>query len=414
MTIIALQRRLAEVGRIRIGQKAPKGNPQKLTTFRLTSADRKRIEQAAGLYGGRPGQWDAPAGRQWEVITETDALDVIVPPSDMAFSQAYELWSAGGCQRRCDGAQESISDKPCLCDPDNRDCDIHTRLSVMLRDLPGLGVWRIDTSGYYAAVELSAAVDVIQMAAGRGQMLPARLRLEQRQIKRPNETVKRFAVPVLDIEVSPAQLLAGSQSGQPMITAPAHAELTEGSQQIDGSAPLTPVPRSLPTGPSPSVAEQAAAVEQERERPRRRNAAAPIPSTGLRPRTAAEAAAADDVPPPSEPGGQKADRDTGSWKATEPQRKRLFALLKDAGLDSDQDRHTLVGLATDWRVTSSSDLTRDEYEQAAIIAELIGAGAVSINEDGPDGDPVLLKRNGDPQPVPIDVAKARAFLDGGA
>lgn len=287
--IIDLQRRLAEIGRIRIGQQVPTGNgktrPEKLATFRLTTPDRARIERAAGLFGGRPAQWQAPAGKQWELITATDVLDVIVPPSDMAFSQHYELWSAGGCQRRCDGRSESISDGPCVCDPAARDCDIHTRLSVMIRDLPGLGVWRIDTSGYYAAVELQGAVEVIRIAAGRGQMLPARLRLEQRQVKRPDQPVRRFAVPVLDIEVSPGQLIGGGNGHQAL---PAAA----GPAAVDGAVPLTPVPAGLPAAPVPAVAEQAAAVAQPQERPRRRNAAQPLPATGIQPRTAAQAQAA--------------------------------------------------------------------------------------------------------------------------
>src|SRR5665647_389473 len=202
--IIDLQRRIQEAGRIRIGQQVAtssgKTRPSKLDTFRLTSADRTRIEQAATLYGGTPAEWDAPAGHQWEVVTTTDVLDVIVPPSDMAFSQWYEMWSAGGCQRRCDGARELISDGPCKCDPEARECDIHTRPSVMLSDLPGLGVWRIDTSGYYAAVEMSGAVQVVQAAAGRGTLLPPRLRLEQRVVKRVESDGKpetrRFAVPL--------------------------------------------------------------------------------------------------------------------------------------------------------------------------------------------------------------------------
>ena len=325
--IIELQRRLAEIGRIRIGQQVAntrgKGTrPVKLTTFRLTSSDRTRIQHAAGLYGGTPEPWDAPSGQQWEVITEADALNVIVPPSDMAFSQHYEKWAAGGCERRCDGRLESISEGPCICDPDKRDCQIHTRLSVMLRDLPGLGVWRIDTSGYYAAVELQGAVEVVQMAAGRGQMLPARLRLEQRSIKRQGSSVKRFAVPVLDIEVSPAQLL-GSAGGPVMLEGPPAARALESGpgpqttnvtapdqgqreprQQarervVDGSAPLTPVPQTVPEHPTASIREQA-----EAEKPRRKSTQQPIPSTGVRPRTAAQAAAAakdDDIPLPPEP-----------------------------------------------------------------------------------------------------------------
>jgi len=267
--IIDLQRRIVESGRIRIGHQVAtsggRSRPEKLERFRLTSADRRRIEQAAEAYGGTVAEWQAPSGRQWEVYTERDSLDVIVPPSDLAFSQAYELWSGGGCKRRCDGAWETLSDQACVCDPVARECDIHTRLSVMLRDLPGLGVWRIDTQGYYAATELSGAVQVIQVAAGRGALLPARLRLEQRSVKRPGKDGKpqtlRFAVPVLDIEITPTQLLGGVL--QPL-------------QLADTPAPLTPVPQ-LPGPATPSIAEQSGPPAA---RPRRKNAAPELPASG--------------------------------------------------------------------------------------------------------------------------------------
>lgn len=274
MPIIDLQRGIAETGRIRIGQKVPTSNgqrPAKLDTFRLTSADRRRIDQVAEAYGGKVSEWEAPAGRQWQVITAATSLDVVVPPSEMAFSQWYELWSAGGCQRRCDGVTETIGERPCVCDPELRgrakdQCDIHTRLSVMLRDLPGLGVWRLDTQGYYAAVELRGAVEVLQLAAGRGALLPARLRLEQRVVKRPGANGKpetrRYAVPVLDIEVSPAQLL--SAGAQPL-------ELAQVALP-----PLTPVP-ALPLHAAPSIADQS---QPPVARAPRANAAAAIPASG--------------------------------------------------------------------------------------------------------------------------------------
>ena len=291
-TILHLQRRLAEVGRIRLGQQVEtrggKTRPERLSTFRLTSRDKRRIEQAAELYGGTPGEWQSQSGPQWEVVTDTDTLDVIVPPSEMAFSQAYELWGSGGCLRRCDGVNESLSDGPCLCDPDDRECSIHTRLSVMLRDLPGLGVWRVDTSGYYAAVELGAAVQVIQAAAGSGVMLPARLRLEQRRTKRQGESAHDFAVPVLDIDVSPGQLMGG-RTGAVQLAGRVQEGLAEIEDVVPASSYMTPVPESVPEGPVPSVAEQAREVEQDRPKARRSNAAEPIPSTGVKPRPAAEA-----------------------------------------------------------------------------------------------------------------------------
>jgi hypothetical protein len=355
--IIDLQRRLAEIGRIRIGAQVATRNgktrPTKLTTFRLTSADKSRIDTAAHLFGGTPAEWDAPAGRQWEVVTDTDAIDVIVPPSDMAFSQHYEQWAAGGCQRRCDGRAETISDGPCLCDPESRDCDIHTRLSVMLRDLPGLGVWRIDTSGYYAAVELQGAVEVVQMAAGRGQMLPARLRLEQRMIKRAGQETRRFAVPVLDIEVSPGQLLSGSSPAALGSGTTPQLEAA-GPRQLDGAAPLTPVPESVPERPAASVAEQAAAAGAEPQRPRRKNAAQPVPSTGLPPRTA-EQAAQDE----QETGGGG----EGERLITTTQSRKLATIFSKANLTERADRLAISSQMIGRPLASSKELTQQEASQ---------------------------------------------------
>lgn len=379
--IIDLQRRLAEIGRIRIGQQVATSNgkgkrPAKLTTFRLTSADRNRIQQAAVLYGGQLTEWEAPAGNQWEVVTEADALNVIVPPSDMAFSQHYELWSGGGCQRRCDGRNESISEGPCICDPDKRECTIHTRLSVMLRDLPGLGVWRIDTSGYYAAVELQGAVEVVQLAAGRGQMLPARLRLEQRMIKRAGQGVKRFAVPVLDIEVSPAQLLGAGGGPMSMLEAPTGGQVAiagpQNEHQLDGRAPLTPVPESVPETPAASVAEQATTV---RERRPRKNAAQPVARTGIKPRTARQAAAGarpdrDEIPPPPEPDpGPPPPREQPAAPPAAPeadapastaQNRKMHALFREAQISDRADRLAVTSHILGFQLDTSAQMTLSE------------------------------------------------------
>lgn len=291
MSILTIQRRLMEAGRVRIGEKDPeRGYPKKLTTFRLTSRDRSKIEQAAELWGGTVEPWDSPAGPQWQVTTDASALDVVVPPSEMAFSQFYELWSAGGCQRRCDGVTEQLTEGPCVCDPDDRECAIHTRLSVMLRDLRGLGLWRIDTSGYYAAVELAGAVEIIAAAAGAGALLPARLRLEQRQVKRTGRDGKpqtfNFVVPVLDIDVSPGQLIGETITKGAVVAGSTFKPLDAGMAEREPKL-LEPVPQSMEQTPVPSVAEQATTFP---ERKKRSNAAQPIPDTGVEPRTVDEVA----------------------------------------------------------------------------------------------------------------------------
>ena len=131
----------------------------------------------------------------------------------------YELWSKGGCQRRCDGQHELISDSACLCG-DERECKPTTRLSVLLPDIPGIGSWLLSSTGWNAAAELAGSADLLQRASASGQLVPARLRLEQRTSIRAGQT-RKFAVPVIDIDVSFRQLLGGEPGSSPLPELPA-------------------------------------------------------------------------------------------------------------------------------------------------------------------------------------------------
>lgn len=203
--IIDLQRRLVEVGRIRMGKK--QGNrPVKLDTWRITSRDQERLSAVADLYGGKVEAWADREG-EFEVVTTVDSLPILLIPGQ-ALSQWYETWSAGGCQRRCDGTTEVLSDGPCLCGQEDGDrtCKPTTRLSVMLPDVPGLGCYRLESHGYYAAVELSATAGMLEEATARGQLLPARLRIDQRRQVKAGQTT-RYAVPVVDIDITMREAL---------------------------------------------------------------------------------------------------------------------------------------------------------------------------------------------------------------
>lgn len=211
MAIIGLQQQQTEVGRIRLGVKVRTSSgreaPAKLDRLRFTSPRRSLIERIAELYGGTVEPWQPPRGsQQWQVITHTTEVPVLVPPQDPAESQWYEMWSKGGCQRRCDGQMEKISQQKCLCDPAARDCSMHTRLQVMLEDVPGLGAWRVDTGSYYAAVELPGIAALLAQAQG---IIPAKLILSQRTVTRNGKTMN-FVVPVLDTdEWTSGQLISG-------------------------------------------------------------------------------------------------------------------------------------------------------------------------------------------------------------
>lgn len=212
MPILDIQTRARELGRIRLGQVVKTGNgktrPEKIDRFRFTSYSRELLDEVAKLYGGTVAVWNPQGGGAagFEVLTDAKRVPILVPPQPV--TQWYELWSGGGCQRRCDGTTEVISDKQCMCspEPEARECKPTTRLNVMLRDVPGLGVWRLESHGYYAAVELPAVAEFL--ASTRGYV-PAALVLEERVSKRGGQT-RRYMVPAIEVEqVTPAQLMAG-------------------------------------------------------------------------------------------------------------------------------------------------------------------------------------------------------------
>lgn len=212
--LIDIQRRMAEVGRIRAGDKTDAGHPRKLANWRLTSKDKTRLEHAQEMWGGKLDEWDD----QWQLYTETAVLPIMLIPGHPPTSW-YELWSKGGCQRRCDGHHELISDSACLCD-DERECKPTTRLSVLLPDIPGIGSWMLSSTGWNAAAELAGSADLLSRAAVQGILIPARLRLEQRTSVKAGQT-RKFAVPVIDIDVSIRQLLGGELAAAPVAHLPA-------------------------------------------------------------------------------------------------------------------------------------------------------------------------------------------------
>jgi hypothetical protein len=394
MPILDIQRRFRELGRIRLGEqrvaKSGKSYPAKLETFRLTSPSEDLIASCAELYGGEVKVWEnAPGqGRQWELVTTTSVLDVLVPPGE-PLSQWNETWSGGGCVRRCDGFRNVLTDEPCQCpsDTDARSelaakglaCKPTTRLSLILPRVPDVGVWRLESHGYNSAVELPGTVALLEAVLSRGFMLPAQLRLEARTTKRDGQT-NHFVVPVLELT---GMTMAALRSGE-----------AAGYQQLE--APSAPAPAAIepPKAPAPAPAEPTAP-------PAARTAAAP-PDGPQRPKTApplpGEGAAAptDDAfdlgsfrsqiaALPADLQGQVAtlwkERRLGSvkegtrfpltqdqWPAANQllddmrevvgrRRARVNALLGEIGIKGD-DRHQAISEATGGEIASSGCVTQ--------------------------------------------------------
>lgn len=269
MPLLDIQRRGRQLGRIRIGQKVTtaKGKiaPGKLDTFRLTTDRADSAQYIADVLGGEAKPWERG---QFEVITSVDELQVMIPPGQV-ISQWYELWSKGGAQRRCDSVTEKLSNQPCLCphaedctDEDEvqrkalerselaklnppKACKIITRLNVVIPDLLGLGVWRLDTSSFYAAGEMQDTAEVLQIFRDQGGVyLPARLFISKRERIAGGKTT-RYPVPVLDVSKTFRQLATqqigagGLQAMLPPAAPPKRQAITAGAKAI-GQKPVQP------------------------------------------------------------------------------------------------------------------------------------------------------------------------------
>lgn len=207
MPIIDNQQRLARAGRIRMGER--RGNrPVKLDNFRITSANKRNLEQVQKVYGGTVEEWNPDNSEdRWQVTITSDEIDILIPMSPGSFSDWYEMWTAGGLKRRCDGQYDELNEEPCKCIPGQRDCKPYTRLNVWLPQVETLGVWLLTSTGYNSNAELGGVVTAIQAAAqALGRPIKATMRLDQRKRVSDGQT-HRFSVPVIEAREPVAALL---------------------------------------------------------------------------------------------------------------------------------------------------------------------------------------------------------------
>lgn len=282
--------RLAEVGRIRIGDRKGSGpdKRRKLETFRLTCdySDKPVLEQAAQVYGGAVQAWDNPIkGRSWELYTPQNILRVMVLPS-MCITAGHERWTAAGCTRRCDGqaiqfdTDQTKIGTPCECPAEYREreaieaqrtalskqkaspearqalnnlmplCEDRTRIQVMLPDLDIIATWRLETKSYYGTTACIGQIEVLRMA-GINAPTEAMLSITETKVKRIDPTTQQpitkvFLVPNLRILMSPRQLLAPASTPTPVPQL--MSELT-GEEVMPV---VSHTPKALPPPPEPS------------------------------------------------------------------------------------------------------------------------------------------------------------------
>lgn len=260
MPIDNIPRRFRELGRLKFGEDLG-DRPTQLRTWRLTSPNLDLIWAAARLWGGQPGEPRANTQRDiYEVTTEAEELEVLVPLQDVAAGQWWEHWTAGGLQRRCSGtALVEFDDNepdgwrkvaPCVCEDENgpRICKPTTVLRVLLPQLPDLGVWRLTTRSIYAAQELPVAVGYLLGSHPDRTTAPAVLGLDHRSSKKPGQGRHDFTVPVLRVH-STLEALGDSGSPEALTSAGGQAPKASDGSETASLPAAEPGPEILPVPP---------------------------------------------------------------------------------------------------------------------------------------------------------------------
>lgn len=205
-----IQPRLRRIGKIRLGQKVSGTNregkaytrPDKLETFRFTSADQSALAQIALMYGGTVRPWDDEPG-QFELVCESNEIYVELLP--MPYQQRYEFYKASGLVRHCDGqmcerrsGEEWVSE-PCHChdlkDP-KLQCNFVLRLDLKLAGVPVMGIFTMETGSRNASQEMPTQIDYL-LASSDGRPALCILALEYRETKVEGQPPKQYFVPTL-------------------------------------------------------------------------------------------------------------------------------------------------------------------------------------------------------------------------
>lgn len=278
--MIDIQRRHAEVFRVRLGDKD--GNrPRKLTDqIRITARSEQIVQAFVDVYGGEVTPWE----NQYQAYLPTTELRILVLPGQ-SIQQWWEKYRGSVCERRCDGYQEQKSGNRCMCPEDiaqraeDKDsCSPMTRVNVLCPDVNVVGAGSLVTHSMIAAETLPQSIAVAETALSQGLMVPAVLRIVLNDKGR-----NHFIYPQIEIVgTSMNALAAGNGGGQASLP---HATDTPLAELEEAKPPLTPVPSSLPEGPQQSIADQS---RPPQPRPKRKGSAPELPPSGRRRRPDAD------------------------------------------------------------------------------------------------------------------------------
>jgi len=209
--------RLPRLGKIHLGTRHPeKGYPQKADHF-VFPKDHSDYDKLVEIYGEQP--------KELKVLIPVEDEEMWATTYYKAYNQTYGLVCKGDGElalRMIDTGTGSLPDAkkpgtvtmkeiPCLgkdCpDYQAKKCRETMNLRFILPEVPGLGIWQIDTSSKNSIININSCSKIIKRAFGRVSMIPLKLTFEPIHVNNP-ETGKKQTVYVLNLrtDVTLAQL----------------------------------------------------------------------------------------------------------------------------------------------------------------------------------------------------------------
>jgi hypothetical protein len=98
------------------------------------------------------------------------------------------------------------------CDPDTceqyseKQCRRVMNLLFFMPDVPGIGVWQLDTTSFYSIVNINSCVDLIRRICGRISFIPLTLSLEPLEVSPPGITKKTVHILAIRSDIKLAEI----------------------------------------------------------------------------------------------------------------------------------------------------------------------------------------------------------------
>lgn len=200
--------RLPRLGKIHLGTRHPeKGYPQKADHF-VFPQDHPDYKKLVEIFGEKP--------KELNILIPVEDEEIWATQYYKAYNQTYGLVCKGDGEvalRMVDIQSEelpqakvsgAVTMKEIECKGRNcpeyqaKKCHEVMNLRFILPEIPGLGVWQIDTGSKNSILNINSCAKVIQRAFGKISMIPLKLTFEPIQVNNP-ETGKRQTVYVLNL-----------------------------------------------------------------------------------------------------------------------------------------------------------------------------------------------------------------------